>query len=260
MQWEIVPAPRVTPLNQNSSRHMVSSAGHVEVPPMVQIMITGPDPGAVRPGHSHGAKCAVKCHYKTSCCKCTTCGAWDHRDKSSRICFQAGTRKTSPKDRGPVEATKAQDDNNASCVFDQLCTASGHSRSLDCASPQGTTAMASKCRNSTREATRLEHHVFDGKWVARPSKSYPMLLVTMLLVTITPSPQDHVSFGVPMRETSKLASVTMSMVADTGCQSTIIHLKSTYAMGIETGPHPCEARYAWCYERGPRSDGGSQSA
>ena len=211
---------------------MVSSAGHVEVPPMVPILITGPDPGAVRPGHSHGAKCAVKCHYKTSCSKCTTCGAWDHRDKSSRICFQAGTRKTSPKDRGPVEATKAQDDNNASCVFDQLCTASGHNRSLDCASPQGTTAMASKCRNSTREATRLEHHVFDGKWVARPSKPYPMLLVTMLLVTITPSPQDHVSFGVPMRETSKLTSVTMSMVADTGCQSTIIHLKSTYAMGI----------------------------
>ena len=122
--------------------------------------------------------------------------------------------------------------NNAGCVFDQLCTASGHNRSLDCASPQGTTAMASKYRNSTREATCLEHHVLDGKWVARPSKPYPMLLVTMLLVTITPSPQDHVSFGVPMRETSRLTSVTMSMVADTGCQSTIIHLKSTYAMGI----------------------------
>ena len=175
---------------------------------MVPILITGPDPGAVRPGHSHGAKCAFKCHYKTSCSKCTTCGAWDHRDKSSRICFKAGTRKTSPKDRGPVEATKAQDDNNASCVFDQLCTASGHNRSLDCASPQGTTAMASRCRNSTREATRLEHHVFDGKWVARPSKPYPMLLVTMLLVTITPSPQDHVSFGVPMRETSNSAATS----------------------------------------------------
>ena len=35
-----------------------------------------------------------------------------------------------------------------------------------------------------------------------------------------------------MRETSKLTSVTMSMVDDTGCQGTIIPLKSTYAMGI----------------------------
>ena len=88
---------------------------------------------------------------------------------------------------GPVEATKAQDDNNADCVFDQLCTASGHNRSLDCDSPQGTTAMASKYRNSTMEAIRLEHHVFDGQMGSSPSKPYPMLLVTMLLVTITPS-------------------------------------------------------------------------
>ena len=94
---------------------LVPSAGHVEVPPMVPRMIVGPDPGAVRHGHSHGAKCTVKCHYTPSCSKCTTCGAWGHRDKSSRICFQAGTRKNSPKDRGP--ATKAQDDNNAGCVF-----------------------------------------------------------------------------------------------------------------------------------------------
>ena len=91
-----MPAPRVTRLNQNCSRHLVSSAGHVEVPPMVPRIITGPDTRAVRPGHSHGAKCAVKCHYKTSYNKCTTCGAWDHRDKSSRICFQAGPAKPHP--------------------------------------------------------------------------------------------------------------------------------------------------------------------
>ena len=53
------------------------------------------------------AKCAVKCHYTTSCSKCI------------RICSQAGTRTNSPKDRGPFGATKAQD-NNAGCVFDQF--------------------------------------------------------------------------------------------------------------------------------------------
>ena len=108
------------------------------------------------------------------------------------------------------------------CLY-QLCTASGHNRSLDCASPQGTTAVASKYRNSTREATCLEHHIFDGQMGGSP---------LLLLVKIKPSPQDHVSFDVPMRETSKLTSVTMSMVDDTGCQGTIIPLKSTYAMGI----------------------------
>ena len=35
-----------------------------------------------------------------------------------------------------------------------------------------------------------------------------------------------------MCDTSKLSSVSMSMVADTGCQSMIIPLQSTYAMGI----------------------------
>ena len=41
-------------------------------------------------------------------------------------------------------------------------------RSLDCASPQVTTAMASKYRNSTREATCVEHRVFDGHMGGSP--------------------------------------------------------------------------------------------
>ena len=49
---------------------------------------------------------------------------------------------------------------------------------------------------------------------------------------MTPLPQDHASFGAPMRHSSKLTSVTMPMVADTGCQSMIIPLQSAYAMGI----------------------------
>ena len=53
--------------------------------------------------------------------------------------------------------------------------ASGHSISVDCVNPRAPLhAMASKttsnCRDSTREAICLEHHVFDGQWVARTSK------------------------------------------------------------------------------------------
>ena len=88
--------------------------------------------------------------------------------------------------------------------------------------------MASKYRDSTREAIWLEHHVFDGSWMGRLSKPHPMRLVKM-----TPSPQDHhVSFVGPIRDASKLTSVTMSMLADTGSQSIIIPLKFMYALGI----------------------------
>ena len=162
------------------------------------------------------AKCSVKGHYTTSCSKCSDCGAWGHRNKSFKYCTQCTTRKREPTERSPAGAAKIPVDNNAGFIFDQLCAAWGHGSSSGHASPQG-----------PRKAIPLTHHVFDGQWVARPSKPHPMLLVTMM-----PLPKDHISFGYPLQDTSKLTSVTMSMVADSGCQSTIIPLKSTYAMGI----------------------------
>ena len=53
------------------------------------------------------------------------------------------------------------------CLY-QLCTASGHNRSLDCASPQGTTAVASKYRNSTGGLYVWNTTYLMDKWVARP--------------------------------------------------------------------------------------------
>ena len=68
----------------------------------------------------------------------------------------------------------------------------------------------------------IEHYIFDGQWVARPSKPHPMVLVRL-----TPMPDEHASFGHPMKDTSKLKPITVSMVADTGCQSSIIPLQTT---------------------------------
>ena len=134
------------------------------------------------------AKCTVKGHYTTCCSKCATCGAWGHRDKTSRFCKKR-----------MLQTAAATDD--ASYVYDQLCTTSSHG---------------------------LEHHVFDGKWVARPSKPHPMLSVTMTIL-----PMEHASFGHPLKDTTKLAPVTIPMVADTGCQSSLIPLKTACTMGIK---------------------------
>ena len=55
----------------------------------------------------------------------------------------------------------------------------------------------------------------------------------MILVRITPLPEEHALFGHPMKDTSKLKPVTVSMVADTGCQSTIIPLQTAHSLGMQ---------------------------
>lgn len=54
----------------------------------------------------------------------------------------------------------------------------------------------------------------------------------MLLVMMTSVPEHHSIVGIPMQQTSKLTSITISLAADTGCQSMIISLKATHVMGI----------------------------
>ncbi|CAC5367816.1 unnamed protein product [Mytilus coruscus] len=148
------------------------------------------------------AKCTVKGHYTKSCSKCTTCGVWGHRDASSRICAQGKGHRNQP---NQGRSTKDTDQEQVGYIYEQLCTTS----------------------EQTNQASRLEHHIFDRHWVARPSKPHPMLLVNM-----TPLPEDHASFGHPMQDISKLKTITMSMVADTGCQSSIIPLQSANNLGI----------------------------
>ena len=54
----------------------------------------------------------------------------------------------------------------------------------------------------------------------------------MISVKVTPLCHDHASLGLPIKATSKVRSVTMSMVADTGCQSTIMPLQSVFNLGL----------------------------
>ena len=50
---------------------------------------------------------------------------------------------------------------------------------------------------------------------------------------ITPLPEEYALFGHPMKDTSKLKPVTVSMVADNGCQSTIIPLQTAHSLGMQ---------------------------
>ena len=65
--------------------------------------------------------------------------------------------------------------------------------------------------------------------LARESKPH-----ALILVRITPLPEEHALFEHPMKDTFKLKPVTVSMVADNGCQSTIIPLQTAHSLGIQT--------------------------
>ena len=73
------------------------------------------------------------------------------------------------------------------------------------------------------------YHIYDGQAVARSSKPHPMTLVR-----ITQLPEEHALFGHPVKDTSKLKPVTVSLVADKECQSTIIPLQTAHSLGIQT--------------------------
>ena len=78
-------------------------------------------------------------------------------------------------------------------------------------------------------APPIARHIYDGKLVARPSKPHAMILMRITQLT-----EERALFGHPMKDTSKLKPVTVSMVADTGCQSTIIPLQTAHRLGIQT--------------------------
>ena len=152
------------------------------------------------------SKCSVKGHYSSKCSKCSSCGKWGHRDKTSRFCTHNSRHRAAPRDK-PDDTLQTKDD-EAYTLYDQLC------------------ATESASSMYQRHSKPVEHHVFDGKWVARPSKPHPVMTVKL-----TPLPDDHEKMGHPMK-TSNPSPIDIPMVADSGCQSSIIPIRSALAMGI----------------------------
>ena len=149
-------------------------------------------------------KCSVKGHFSSNCSKCTSCGKWGHRDIKSRWCPQNPRSKT--KSKGNSSTLQTEDDETAA-LFSQLCA---------------TESLAS----TPRSLRPVEHHVYEDKWVARPSKPHPVITVKLAV-----SPEDHEKLGHPIRS-SNPTPIDIPMVADSGCQSSIIPMRSALAMGI----------------------------
>ena len=163
------------------------------------------------------ARCSVKGHYTSSCSKCTNCGAWGHRDKASRFCPHNVKHRDSNSNGKKSNTYQTEDQNedkdSAGFLYDQLCA----------------THPVEEQPNPTNSKSKpLDHHVYDGRWVARPSKPHPVMTVQL-----TPLPDDHHILGHPMKRTSALTSISIPMIADSGCQSSIIPLRSALAMGID---------------------------
>ena len=152
------------------------------------------------------AKCSTKGHYTACCSRCTSCNSWGHRDKLYRGCVHNPRHKGKPKKKSNETTLNIQDDETGA-LYDQLCAVSS------------VPAEQAKPRP-------LEHHVFEGKWVARPSKPHPVMTVKL-----TPLPADHEKLGYPLK-TSNPTPIEIPMIADSGCQSSIIPLRSALAMGI----------------------------
>ena len=168
-------------------------------------------------------KSSTKGHYTKNCSKCTTCGEWGHRDSSSRACCHGKGFRSPSHPHVSKGSPKNSDHDNAGYVYDQLCVTSEQNTLAN----NSTKAVA--LMKQQPSAPPIVHHIYDGKWVARPSKPHPMILVR-----ITPLPEEHALFGHPMKDTSKFKPATVSMVADTGCQSTIIPLQTAHSLGIQT--------------------------
>ena len=124
------------------------------------------------------------------CSKCTDCGNWGHRDSTSRFCRQNS------------RAHAVEDiDQSAFAETDQL-------------------------GNINSDGQTVAHHVYQGKWIQRPSKPHPTVLAEL-----TPLPEEHASFGHRVYDTRKFKPMTIPMVADSGCQSSIIPYETALAMG-----------------------------
>ena len=152
-------------------------------------------------------KCGIKGHMTKVCQKCTSCGKYGHRDNSSKFCSNSKSKTLVTRDLGSTDTNLVTTDlvsSNENQYTDQLCAVNT------------TTGPYSK---------KIEHHIFDGKWMRHPSMPHPMVWVKA-----TPLPEEHTKIGAPT-PISKLKAIDIAMVADSGCQSCIVPYATAEAMG-----------------------------
>ena len=151
-------------------------------------------------------KCKIMGHYTKCCSRCSTCGVWGHRDGNSRFCKQQtpGNGRHQNRRADNSRNFNVEDDLTYTEYTDQL------------------TVIHEEAPHQT-----VGHHIHQGKWINRPSKPHPVVMARL-----TPQPTEHARFGnkVP---TAELRPTTIPMIADSGCQSSIIPLDTALSMGYK---------------------------
>ena len=150
-------------------------------------------------------KCKIMGHYTKCCSKCSTCGAWGHRDGSSRFCKQP-TPGNGRHRRAENRNFQLEDEASFTEYTDQLVV------------------IHEEARHQA-----VGHHIHHGKWINRPSKPHPVVMAKL-----TPQPEEHAHFG-SKTPTGELRPTTIPMIADSGCQSSIIPLDTALSMGYKMG-------------------------
>ena len=160
-------------------------------------------------------KCHGKGHYTSSCNKCSSCNKWGHLKRYCKPNKRSDTAHTTQPKQSSNNQIVDIDDTSNGAIFDQLC-------GID----------ASQCLGSEtqQDSLQIDHHIFNGQWVARKSEPHPTVKVV-----IKPSPADHLALGHPLSNTRRPHSVNTTMIADSGCQSCIMPVDMAYKMGLSRG-------------------------
>ena len=145
-------------------------------------------------------KCNKQGHYNKCCSKCSNCGLWGHRNKGHRSCTHHG--KKTPDDH-------KQDQGFVADQLAELC--------------------ATNVVRHGKKKLQVSHHIFDKKhgWVQTASKPHPSIMCTAKI-----NLKDHSDFGTPIIECKRLKPLYSPMITDSGCQSTIMPVKTAYSMGL----------------------------
>ena len=160
------------------------------------------------------AKCGIKGHVDKACSKCPHCGEWGHRSNKSKRC-----KKDKP--------TAVMESN--AMMYANLCSTFIGSQLHGVISNND--LILATVGSKKGRVIPLTHHIHDKSrgWIAKPSSPHPTILVKA-----HPCPDDHHEFGHPVTDRAALKDVTgCSVVADTGCQSTVTPPSFAYKMGFK---------------------------
>ncbi|MCG8044423.1 MAG: reverse transcriptase family protein, partial [Candidatus Thiodiazotropha endolucinida] len=193
--------------------------------------------------------CGKRGHGKQSTARIrrTQCPAYGHRCEHCKrehhfesVCRSKDDVYGRSKDYTARKARRQppRDPDHENAVFDALCTLFDQSSRevdptmelFDLSSRDGGPTMDNVCSVTRGNHTiPLDHHVYDNKsdtWVRRSSKPQPFINVT-----VQTHSQDYAELGFGDKHISSL-SVSVSAMADTGCQSCLAGLKVIHRLGL----------------------------